>query len=205
MDRAEQLTVWLTALAATASGARRAARWLRETMQRTRERRAAIAAIPALVHQVNTIHKELTPNGGGSIKDAIMRIDRRQVMSDKRTWALLAESTTAIFECDATGSVLNVNRTYVRFTGRERDDLTGQRWLASVADPDRARVADEWRHAVDDQRECRLAYLLEHTDGRRLEVVCYSVVVRDDKGALLGFIGSIARMPTPATAVREAA
>ena len=49
-----------------------------------------------LVSVVDTIKKEVTPNGGSSIKDIINRIDRRQVMIDKRSKAIFYNVDDAI-------------------------------------------------------------------------------------------------------------
>ena len=41
-----------------------------------------------LMNSVDEIKKELTPNGGSSIKDVINRIEERQIMIDKRSKAI---------------------------------------------------------------------------------------------------------------------
>ena len=49
-----------------------------------------------LVDSVEDIKKELTTNGGSSIKDTVNRIDRRQVMIDKRSKAIFYNADKAI-------------------------------------------------------------------------------------------------------------
>ena len=59
-----------------------------------------------LVSSVEDIKKELTTNGGSSIKDTVNRIDRRQVMLDKRSKAIFYNIEKAILEVDEGGNIL---------------------------------------------------------------------------------------------------
>ena len=62
-----------------------------------------------LVSSVEDIKKELTTNGGSSIKDTVNRIDRRQIMLDKRSKAIFYNVEKAILEVDEKGNILWAN------------------------------------------------------------------------------------------------
>jgi PAS domain S-box-containing protein len=193
---------WATFLAETAavttalaSGAAVGARWLRRALAARAQREQLLSIqLPDLITQMRRVHAELVPNGGGSIKDAILRIEQRQLLSERRTWALLADAPTAIFEAGVDGRVRSVNQTFARWAGRDRDDLVGHGWLAAIASADRDRVSHAWRTAVREQREFRESYRLQpDDDGPLIPVVCATHVVRGEREELLGFIGTLTK------------
>jgi PAS domain S-box-containing protein len=187
---ANTIAAVLAAATGLAVGSRHAWRWVRRTRARTAQRHALIEQqLPALMAQMATITAELRPNGGGSIKDAIGRIEKRQLVAEKRTWALIADTPTAIFEADADGRIVNVNTTYTRWTGRAREDLLGLGWLATISDPDRDRVAAAWRSAVAEDRACHATYTL--LEPATTAVVLEARAVRDEAGNALAFIGTL--------------
>lgn len=114
--------------------------------QRRREHRAALYALPQRLAEVATavvgIEKQVRPNGGGSLMDAVTRIE---VSSQSHGCAIeevrasitsidaivRAQSDLAVdgsFECDPSGSNTWVNITYARMLGVGRFDLMGTSW-----------------------------------------------------------------------------
>ena len=66
--------------------------------------------IDNLTRSVDDIKKEVIPNGGSSIKDTVNRIDRRQVMIDKRSKAIFYNIQDAIVEVDKSIYAQNIHR-----------------------------------------------------------------------------------------------
>lgn len=84
------------------------------------------------------IKGEVTPNGGGSIKDIICqlrnmveRIEIRQKIVDQRTKAILHHSNSALFETDKDGRLVWYNELFTNIT-RENGSLNGYDWFSMV-------------------------------------------------------------------------
>jgi len=84
------------------------------------------------------------PNGGGSLRDSINRIEASvsEVRALNRGYLNLTGG--GIFTADADGSCAWVSREWSKLTGVDHDAARGGGWLAGVADVHRMRVHDEW-------------------------------------------------------------
>jgi PAS domain S-box-containing protein len=149
---------------------------------------ADMADLPATVRLVRS---ELTTNGGASLKDAVLRMESTIALTEQRHIALVIDSPDAKFEADVNGDTRWVNRTYCRLTGQLPEQLTGSGWVNTVAPRDRDRVADEWECAVTEGREFSTAYLIERPDGERVHVRCRTYVMRDCRGSVIGYSGTL--------------
>ena len=103
-----------------------------------------------MLSKLDTITKELQHNGGTSLKDAIYRIESRQMRAEGRARALLNDSDAGIWESDSNGNCIDWNRTLQGFLGRSPE---GMNWLASVVEEQREEVLQDWEEAVRTKRE----------------------------------------------------
>lgn len=101
-------------------------------------------ALPALT----SIANEFKPNGGGSLRDVIDRIEVSLAKNSAVATILLQESPDAIFMTDGDGNCTWVNDTYTKWTGIGVDQATGMGWHSAIAISDREMVFDEWDRAV---------------------------------------------------------
>jgi len=83
------------------------------------------------------IKKELTPNGGSSIKDVVVslklstdRIENRQKKIDQRSKAALHYTTAALFEIDEDGKIMWANEAFSLMTKNSK--LVGYDWFSLV-------------------------------------------------------------------------
>jgi PAS domain S-box-containing protein len=143
-----------------------------------RAQREAMAAVPqqikALVDAVGGIEKQVRPNGGGSLMDAVTRIER-DGQSHGRDLQQLRTSVEGIdaivraqgdlaaegtFVCDPDGSNTAVNLTYARMLGVGRDDLRGNRWKGYIHPDDSVDFLRKNAQALADHRmfsgRCRM-------------------------------------------------
>lgn len=142
---------------------------------RRRARREAQAAVPRriadLADSLALINKQLYPNGGGSLMDAVTRIERGHgaAIEEIRTSVsgieaiVRAQSDLAIdgsFECDPNGANTWVNMTYARMLGVGRMDLLGLAWRNYIHSEDRAAFLAANASALAEHRSfngrCRL-------------------------------------------------
>ena len=147
--------------------------------------RAEIAAVSAIVS------KELTPNGGGSMRDIVNRLATRFDAGDARLRALLIQMEVAIWESDEKGNCVFVSRKMCRITGRTQEESLGRGWIGTIHYDDRERVVEEWDACVRDGRDFSMQYAFMTPGGERVEVCSAATVCRDAKGNAVGYVGSV--------------
>jgi len=106
-----------------------------------------------LMSIVDDIKKEVTPNGGSSIKDIINRIDRRQVMIDKRSKAIFYNVDDAILEVDENGNILWANQKFHDTIGSK--NVSGLDWVSHIDESQRGNFLRELESCSEKLRELR--------------------------------------------------
>ena len=118
-----------------------------------------------LVSSVEDIKKELTTNGGSSIKDTVNRIDRRQVMLDKRSKAIFYNIEKAILEVDESGKILWANEEFHNVMGTK--NLNGLDWVSYIDEPQRENFLREFESCSEKLRE--LKFETVSTEGKKIK------------------------------------
>lgn len=139
--------------------------------------------------KVDAIYKELTPNGGSSLKDQVTFAakainilaakDRIQLELDKRP----------TFEADENGEYRWVNKAFCRTFGYNRDEMTAQGWKNLVHSDDVDAVVNKWARAVADKREYHQSFQMVTQGGQVLNVSVEASPLLDGKQDLLGYFG----------------
>lgn len=144
-----------------------------------------------LINKINLIVSELTPNGGGSIKDAITRIETRQVIAESRTKALLIDSDLGLWESDESGQCIWWNRTLESMHGREP---TGMNWIAAVVSGEREEVLREWEQSVRLKREFYMTITYQRQDGMKTPCIVKAYPLLDARRQVRGWVGVATRI-----------
>ena len=118
-----------------------------------------------LVSPVEDIKKELTTNGGSSIKDTVNRIDRRQIILDKRSKAIFYNIEKAILEVDERGSILWANEQFHKLMGTK--NLKGLDWVSYIDEPQRENFLREFESCSEKLRELKFETI--STDGKKIK------------------------------------
>lgn len=150
-----------------------------------------ISFFAGLYSQWNSIVAELSPNGGTSIKDAIGRIETRQLVQEQRTKALDNDAKFGIWECDEYGRCIYVNRTYQRITGMQKEDLLGFGWINAIYLDDRQTMLSNWELTLKHQREFYGEFRVEQSDGKLIQVVSIGHPIADRDGKFKGYVGQL--------------
>lgn len=147
------------------------------------------------------IHRELKPNGGGSLRDAVNRIDQRvdkiderQQRAELRLAALNMSAPHAIFETNLEGKCVWVNRTFCRWSGRTVAEFMGSGWLNTVHPRHRARVEQAWDSAVEDGNELEMFFCIQDIYGDTMPVHMVAHPLRDQSGKVHGRVASITQV-----------
>lgn len=107
-----------------------------------------------LVCSIKEIKHELTTNGGSSIKDAINRIESRQITVDHRSKAIFYNFEQPIFEISNAGDFLWSNEKFKEAT--DHKEFKGLDWVNIVDEPERHHVLHEFESCSKGNREIKI-------------------------------------------------
>ena len=142
---------------------------------------------------IEKIYSEITPNGGGSIKDKINKIDeslhaqsdRISLISEKIGWMLDLDDKI-LFESDLDGKYTWINKKMKSFTKRDDHFLLGYGWKNAIHDHERDLVFSKWIDCVKQRIDFEDTFQLCNADLECFHVKC---VARRYEG--VGYFGYI--------------
>ena len=137
---------------------------------------------------VERIEKEFSPNGGGSMKDTLNRIEARQMKSEQRQKVLLLDSDDLIYETDANGETTWVNRTYTRITSKGIDELKGSGWISCVHYDDQEKVMETWKTCFAQSRDFDMNFRMVTPD-KIINVNSKAHPLVNDRNQVIGYLG----------------
>lgn len=131
--------------------------------------------------KIDKIFSEVTPNGGGSIKDKVNKITvaleentiitQRILSRQTWNWNRLREDDI-IFEANDNGEVVWVNRKMADTFKHEVEYFLKHGWRNIVFIEDRERVYTEWDRAVSDKRTFEMGFRITTHDGNIMKINC---------------------------------
>lgn len=154
------------------------------------------------LESVNDIKKELTTNGGSSLKDAIIsmrescaRIEERQKVIIQRTKAALHYSSMALFETDKEGRLNWSNANLIELTKKSTNSWKGNAsymiegfdWISLFKEEDREDILAEFKSCLSMNR--RFIKETELTNGVRVRLLGYPYKITESEHG--GFLVSI--------------
>jgi PAS domain S-box-containing protein len=129
-----------------------------------------------VVKSIEIIEKEITCNGGGSLKDAVVRlsdtcesIERSQKVIEQRTKASLHYSNTALFETDKDGNLIWTNEPFYDLTGLALTDIAGFDWLIYIHEDEREEFLQEFKSCLSMNR--RFSKNAKTSDNKNVRMV----------------------------------
>lgn len=131
-----------------------------------------------LKDSIETIKSEVTPNGGGSMKDAInclkdtcQRIEVTQKVLDQRSKAALHYTGRPLFETDKTGRVTWSNESFQELTKDNGDFTEGLDWICIINEEEREEFLKEFNSCL---RMCRRVDIeTESVHGQKIHFLGY--------------------------------
>ena len=147
-----------------------------------------------LTNSVNTIKKELTPNGGNSIKDAIIdlrgtcsRIENRQRVIEQRTKAALHYNNVALFETDEHGRLTWTNSNFYDLTCDSVSSVEGYDWLTYIKEEDREDFFTEFKSCLEMNR--KFIKEVSNSENKKVRFIGFPYKINDQSHG--GFIVSL--------------
>jgi hypothetical protein len=131
-----------------------------------------------LQDSIETIKKEVTRNGGGSIKDLVLKLDKtcermeiRQRIIDQRSKAALHYQERCLFETDKRGNMVWANDRFYQNTIDYGDISGGLDWVAVVHEEQREEFLIEFNSCIKMGR--RIDIETVSVDSRKLHFIGY--------------------------------
>jgi PAS domain S-box-containing protein len=119
------------------------------------------------------------------------RAEARLRASEERFRTLAANAPIGVFLTDRDGLITFVNDRHSAITGRETEDVSGEQWTEVLHPEDRDAVATRWQKAGREDRDFGAEYRSIRPDGRVVWLYGRSAALRDEKGAVTGFVGTV--------------
>lgn len=141
--------------------------------------------------KVDKIYAEVTPNGGGSIKDQLGRMEKRQILAEQKAKITANKQELSYMGFDMNGECIECSVYLCRLLNRSESELLGNLWLNWVVTQDRARVMNEWHEAINSKTEFNSTYSMVKPDGKFINVEAGIDPLFDDHNNILGFFGTI--------------
>ena len=201
-----KIAALIGALVALIGFARKALSWFCTRTKRMFRRLAGVEAVEAnlttltatttklsatterLVEGMDALLTEIRPNGGGSLRDAIDRIEERQVIFDGRSRALMHEGQNIVLEAGVDGYCTWANRRYSQLTGQSKEEYKGHGWMNMVCAEDRAKVEEEWDQVIREDRGFNMKFGLDTRDNNEcLSVRCSGYRIAGADGITKGY------------------
>lgn len=146
---------------------------------------------------IEDIKKELSTNGGNSLKDTIIelkntckRIENVQKVMEQRTKAALHYSNVALFETDESGRLTWTNNKFYELTSTSVNSVDGYDWLTYIGEEDRKNFLNEFRSCLSMNR--KFVKVTKNCDGHTIKLIGFPYKLTDDSHA--GFLVSISQI-----------
>lgn len=137
---------------------------------------------------IEKVLKELLPNGGSSLRDAVNRIEVRLISESESRRQNMNALGLAFWEADADGSTVFASEHLAKLVGLPRERVLGNGWITNLCDEDRNRVVQAYLQSIEQQRMFIDDYTFEHGDGKLVHVHAESQPIYSG-GRIIGWVG----------------
>lgn len=166
------------------------------------------ARLERLTELVERVVKEVTPNGGGSLKDAVVRNEAKTDALAARVEALSVNlratnelSDRPWFVLDGAGELTDCNDAYLDLVGLAKPDVLGLGWTSALDTREMGLMLEKWHQALrsrSTQRHSDRFGVLNRRGGRRHEVESEVLIFRDGTGGVTYCFGTTRVLRTEA-------
>lgn len=150
-----------------------------------------------IVKSIEAIKKELTTNGGNSLKDSIIdlrntcsRIEVRQKVIEQRTKAALHYNNVALFETDKHGRLIWTNNSFYELTSDSVTNVDGYDWLTYIHEDEREEFFQEFKSCLKMNR--KFLKTVKNCENKTIKLLGFPYKINDDAHG--GFLVSISEI-----------
>jgi PAS domain S-box-containing protein len=130
---------------------------------------------------------------GGMAIDVTARRQAEEALlaSEQRFRALASHAPVGIFQTNELGETVFVNECWCAMTGLSQEQARGDGWIRAIHPNDRDRVVPNWIEAVEAGRPSEAEFRFLRPDGVVTWLQGNAVPIRNDAGALVGYMGTV--------------
>lgn len=165
--------------------------YIKESQQRIESQKRTEELQQQLALQVSKIYAEVTTNGGGSLKDAVGRIEKRQIINEQKVKITSNKLELAYSAFNIDGDCIESSIYLNRLLNRSESELLGNQWLNWICASDRERVKKDWRDSVEAKVGFNSIYCVMRPDNTTIKIEAGIDPLFDDHNNILGFFGTI--------------
>lgn len=111
--------------------------------------------------------------------------------SEEKYQTIARVSPVGIFQTDAAGNNIYLNKRGCEIAGLTAEEARGQGWSKTLHPEDRDRVTGEWQQALREKQIFKSEYRWLRPDGTFSWVLCQAVAVRDETGEVTLYLGTL--------------
>lgn len=143
-----------------------------------------------------TIEKEVTPNGGGSIKDMISNINSLALIANLRTRRIISTNPTAIYECEPVdGKCITANSALCEMFGLSEAEMLGAGWLTAIVPDQRQKCWEGYQKSIESDIPYEWNYeVINHKTREKFFCRTEMFVLRDSKGKPILYQGIVEKI-----------
>lgn len=136
--------------------------------------------IEAMTQQLIDISAELKPNGGGSMKDILVKTHNnvKYILSERDAEFQLSKN--AMFRNDGEGYCIAVNKMLTDLFGATEQQMLGLGWVNFIIESDRNRAKTEWENITDSGSEISTTYHIHNPIINEVFPIKYRAIVNRD-------------------------
>lgn len=137
------------------------------------------------------VKRELTANGGSSMKDALIQTRDMAAIASARANALSNHSKFCMYECDPHGRCTFANAALCELFGLDSGAMLDHGWLSAIVDEERAAAADAWTKAVKENTPYSWTYHIRNQRTKEVILCSTSAQPVNAGGKIIAFTGSV--------------
>jgi PAS domain S-box-containing protein len=143
--------------------------------------------------KLSVIEKEVTPNGGGSMKDVLNSVSNLALIANLRTKQIIATHPVAIYECEpVNGRCITANSVLCDLFGLSEAQMLGAGWLSALSSSDRQNCWESFQKAIESDIPYEWNYtIVNHKTKETHKCRTEMVVLRDQKGRPILYQGVV--------------
>lgn len=153
-----------------------------------------INKLKEIPERIESIQKELTNNGGSSLKDAVQRIEKSLCVERVKMRFLLNESEHICFETDAEGHYISANERYLNMLGIELEDCLNNSWKNYIHVHDREFVFENWNLSIKEEKSFNHKYRLIDAKDNPIPVHIKTFPIQNVDRKIIGWLGIVNRL-----------
>ena len=143
------------------------------------------------IMKIDDIYDQLHTNGGSSLRDAVNRIENGLLAVEQKQNAYLLDAIHGVYEADAKGNWIGVNRTFCRMLGRTESECLGSAWMNSVHEDDRDYVVEGWQNSIRHGIEFNMNFNMIHSNDSTIPVTVIATPMKNRNGIVIGYLGAV--------------